>query len=979
MKKIVILTIFLLTTACSKKGSGTPAKLLLLSSAVTSSLVTSGGAIITGKSSAGDSFQMGLQVGSEAADIELSQGDWNFSAITWENENGNGPLTGTNRCALASASVSGEEVVINLNLSTSTCSSPLFSRPANLNGNQFHNLKLMACSNFDGISDEYSSCSTTPFKQGNNLSYRIIFKGRKLPENINLPSLSSGCISSTDLRVSDYSTNYKLPLNDNNNFPFAILAYESLNCNSDEFEAAYVFQNNSAANSDSIIHATAGSGTTSFFFADNYLGSAENTFENSGMLLPFQNFNNRYDDPTSSDSSGGAYQNTRSSFLGIVGSTDLRPYWNLGSKGKTMDISDNSTAFLSIETVNNTDQYNGMNFNFSYSGTECAITTSYTAASRNLTVNYCDQIDSVPTFTNTDDIVNAINNELAASGLGSELIAVGLTAPFAIGVPISSSANIDHGRAVEEVDRRDTGTYGEIAQAYHTYLGALIFKAGYATCSEIPTSGNYTHNLDQGDTVELRFSTGKVPMPEWMISSGTYPYKNVFEKRVALYQEGSITEFYEFNCSGNTLAGFYRAKHDDDNGEHEHSIEAYYDAQTADDLKFEYIVHDKNNEASNLSERKEWIYFQNNNSSNTFELWTVRNYNDIVNSNNQGDIYAAQVTGTNIYTSARNFTQSELLSIPIDFVADTPTKNKYNYDGSFVAATGYDTAPPFAPSTLGMNTLSFSKLIDTVPANMAPMSLQDPRLLSGFGPNVTYQAYTRTMDFFDDWNSRNAGAQGCLVDEAELHDFLQGDATSLYPNSIGYVYAHNQTSAYNMPYNFTSSTSCIGIDWDTNFSAISIQADTIENIDGTPATSQIALEEGTKFNFSIPESVQLSQPFNDVLVTTNESIGGGQNKGSLRLIGNQQHAPLILDPLPSIQSGDTGTITGTVSGVYPGAQINVTSTGVAPPTCNFSSSDYTFFNCTLTGTQATNDILTFSIDNPNLGRTISETVTVVAP
>gem|GEM_PF-4297240 len=981
MKKIIILTVFLLSTACSKKGSGTPAKLLLFSSAVTSSIVTAGGALITGKNSSGDSFQIGLQNANDGVDIELAPGDWEFSAITWQNENGNGLLTGTNRCAYTSANIGGEEVVINLNLNLATCGNPIFSRTENSNGNQFKELKLIACANLNGVVDEYSSCSTNPFKQGNNLSYRILFKGKKLPENVSLPSLSSGCINTTDLTVSDYITNYKLPLNDRNNFPFVIMAYESLNCQSDEFEAGYVFQTDSLKNADSIIHGTAGgTNPVSFFFADNYIGKSGNTFANSSMLPPFQNFTNRYVDPTSSEGGGNAYDNTRNSFIGIVGATNLKPYWRLGSKGKTQ-VFDSSNNILSISTIANTDQYNGMNFDFNYAGTgtECAVSDSYSASSKTLTINYCDKINNTPTYTITDDIVNAINASLSANSLDPDLVVTNNLPGTTISSPITTSVSIDFGRASEEIDRRDTGLYGEIARAYHTYLGALLFKAGYNNCSEIPTTGSYTYFLDENDSVELKFSTGKVPMTEWMASSGTYPYKNIFEKRIALFQEGQMSEFYEFNCSGNTLAGFYRSTHTDDDGSgNEYAVEAYYDAQSADDLKFEYTTFDKNNETSNQSERRQWTYFQNSNASNYFELWTARQFNDITNSNNQGDIYVAKVNNTNIYTSSRNFTTAELQVTPIDFANDTPSKNKYEYDGTFVSGTGHDFAPPYPPSTLAMNTLSFKKLLDAVPLNMAPMTMEDSRILPEHGPNVTYQIFKRTMDFFDDWNTKNISPQGCLTDEVEMHDFLLDQSTSLFPSSINYVYSNSAQSVYDLLPIFTTNGGCTGIEWDSRFSAISIFPDSISNVDGNPPTSFQVLDTGTKFNFATTYTLtatNTTQNFSDTLVSTNEAISSGQNKGSLRLLGDQVYAALVIDPLPVVYD-DALSFSSTVSGVYPGANISITSNGSGPGTCSFTDTAKTIFTCDSDGTQASNDIWTITIDNPSLSRTMSDTLTV---
>lgn len=975
MNKIIFFTLILILSSCSKKETGTPAKLKLLSSAITAGLTTAGGALITGKSSTGDAFQMGLQLGSEATDIELSPGSWEFSAITWENENGHGPMTGTNRCALTSANIEGEEVVVNLNLSPATCADSHFSSSTNLTGNQFNKLRIVACHNFEGVSDSSSTACQNPLNMGSNLSYRIMFKGKNLANNTDLSSLASACISPSVLSTSEYITFNKLPLNSNGNFPFLILAYEDLNCEQDDLEATYLFQGGGLqvggiSESDSLIFSGPSVEQTTFFMADNYVGTANNTFANSGMLPPHQDFNYRYDDPIQSSAGGNSYENTREQFLNIVGPTNMIPQWTLGSKAKATFQTN-----VMVETTNTTSAYNGMMFNVTDGGAECAVSSTLTTSPLAVNITFCAQIDSIPTFPKTEDIVSAINNALTSGGLAGEFTVTNLDPGTTVSSATITTQTLDYGWDPESPWRRDTGKYGEIASALYGHLGAILAKAGYETCSEIPTTGSTTFQINQNDIVEFKFSTGKIPMSEWMDSAGSYPAMNVFEKRVAFVEEGQIKEFYEFNCTGNVLAGFYRSNHID--SQEDYRIEAYWDAQTSTTLKFEYLVFDKRNETGNNYERRQWSYLQNSSDSDYFELWLARNYNNISGANNTGDVYVVKVDGSNVHTSSRNYTAAELSTEPIDFATNTPNTQKYNHDGSIAGATGHSVLPPFeTPSPLAMNNVQFSKLIDTVPNNMAPMSMNDSRLFLGYGPNMTYQAYKRTMNFFDDWNSVNTSI-GCFSTLGTHTLFLLGDNSSLFTDSASYVYANNLESIYNMTPSPLQSNGCSSLDWTSLYSSITIDELSFKNYDGTATLPSLEyLGEGVTFEFSIPRLHNgILDTFSNTLITTNEPVGGGLNGGSLRLFGDQVYAPLA-PSTPLTYTASTGSFSIPVSGIYPGAIVTVTTDGITPPNCTLIQPLNDSVDCTPPGDEVAGDKWTIIYDNSNIGQIMTEFIDI---
>ncbi|ATH08238.1 hypothetical protein BIY24_09830 [Halobacteriovorax marinus] len=981
MKKILFLALLLTLASCSKKGAGTPAKLRLLSSAMTAGLTTAGGAIITGKSSTGEAFQMGLQLGSEATDIELTPGSWEFAAITWENESGNGPMTGTNRCALTTASIEGEEVVVDLNLSPATCSNSFFTKPINVSGDQFNPLVLHACSSLSHVNSFSSQCNPAQFTGGNNLSYRVVFQGRNLATGANLSSLASGCINALgDLTSSFFYTSYKLPINDNGNFPFVILAYEDLNCEADDLEATYLFQSSkhlpTIEQADSLTYEEAGE--THFFFADNYIGHGGNTFANSGMLPPYQSLSSRYDDPTQSGGSGDAFDNTRDVFVNILGTTNLTSPWTLGRRANSPGgIFDGNTTIIDIETINPTSVYNGTQIDFSYGGSTCATSSSHTTAPLSITINYCDNIDAVPTITTTDDIVAEINTALTNAGLTSDFTVTNITPGANIASPIASSVMIDNGQEPESPWKRNTGLYGEIAGAYHGHLGAILHRAGFLTCSEIPTSGSLNYDLGEGDIITFQFSTGKIPMAEWMNSSGTYPAKNIFEKRIAFIEEGVMREFYEFNCSGNILAGFYRSNYID--GGEDHRVEAYWDAQDNDNLIFESIVYDKRNEPGNNYERKEWNFVKNDNIAPMVELWSARNYNDITNSINQGDVYSAKIDSGFIYTSAKHYTLAQLTVDPIDFVTNTDVNTKYGLDGTNAGATGHQINPPNDPSTLAINKLQFPKIMSAIPGNLAPMSLNDPRLFTGFGPNVTYQAYQRTMDFFDYWKNLDFGTnQGCIYDGTGLNEIFLEPSHYIFTGSENLAYSHLGLSMISDIHLYSDADGCTGITWDTNFNMITIDPASIDDIAGGGPLSYSELQPGTTFDFALSGNISgVNYPsWANTLVATNEDLNV-VNNGGMRLVGDQSYTPTMIDAgsVPTVTAGQTADFFMNVINAYPGTTVTTSSTGVSPPSCivNAASGQIT---CTPDGSQVASDVYTITIDNVDLGYTDSVTITI---
>ncbi len=125
MKALILLLPLLALASCTQKNV-TQAKLTVTSQAIiggSNSPLTAGGLAVWGQGPDGQSFGRVL-VGSDQVSLPLTNGNWTFFAMSWENATGK--LSGNSRCGLTNASLTGSAVVLNLSLTQEACALTVF-------------------------------------------------------------------------------------------------------------------------------------------------------------------------------------------------------------------------------------------------------------------------------------------------------------------------------------------------------------------------------------------------------------------------------------------------------------------------------------------------------------------------------------------------------------------------------------------------------------------------------------------------------------------------------------------------------------------------------------------------------------------------------------------------------------------------------------------------------------------------------------
>ncbi|WP_127717493.1 IPT/TIG domain-containing protein [Halobacteriovorax sp. HLS] len=786
----IILFILTLLNSCSAKKKGVTTSLKLFSSAISSTVPIGGGLYIVGKSSTGEHFAVGVQNPSQEVEVDLKPGEWSFGAIAWDGS-GSAPLTGTNRCGKTTASIAGSEVVVNLSLNENNCLDPSFADSTHMNGNQFNTLRLVGCRNLvevDTNSDNTETCSDLPTEQGIGLSYRIVFKGLNSNGDIDLPNLYSACIVNGNISSSDFITNIKLPLQSlGNNFPFAIVAYEDLNCNPEREESIYLFGMTNPPPgkivSDSIALVGPSANQTSLFIADNHIGIGTNPLghpEVAGGIIPkLPNISAAgvFPDPTENTNTGTPYENVTNAYWNVAGTSNLVAPWEVGTKG-ALKANDGSNDIYEIKTTTNTDGYNNFNIINTRSGAgPCSVTSTYNPTTQDLTLTYCDQVPG-PIGTNSAHLVTEINSRLSAESLASYLVATDLFSATVFShtglAATSANKQISNGKNPSPIKRRETGQIGEIAEALAGHIGALISLAGYPTCSSIPNNGQFTFIHKDIEQVTIEFAQPQVPMSIYMNNNGS-PANYTFEKRVLLRFQGVPEAIYEFNCPGssNEFSGYYRSSNID--GGEDYRTELFYETfdPNATTIDFtQYYVH--TDDSSKQYKNRSWTLFKNSNSTSYYELWHARYVHNVTDGTHSADRYFGKVySGAWTEVSSQNFSGLGVIQASSsDWTANpTATQNKYTLAGAFSSSASTPTAPSHEPSMLStMTDLSFQKMIYALPEEMAPMAPQDHRLIPGLSPHLSYMLHKKAIITLDKWSSLNGS--GCASTVAELENFL---------------------------------------------------------------------------------------------------------------------------------------------------------------------------------------------------------------
>ncbi len=237
MKKNLLLLFFVLLflsqfSSCSGKRGTTKANVLVLGAALSNA---SGGVMVYGHNrNTGDYFAEPHTSGAEEKVLELKNGEWSFTAISWQ---GADILEGNTRCAIASATLAGGDIDVAIDLAGENCGEGSFfgSAQSRNQEQQIKSLSFATCAN-DSVLNSGASVSSDCLK-GAARSYQIILPAKAPEGEVELGrGLISQCVDDTTPNTALHDSSVKLPPlgSEEIRVPMVIQAFSGAGCGGEE-------------------------------------------------------------------------------------------------------------------------------------------------------------------------------------------------------------------------------------------------------------------------------------------------------------------------------------------------------------------------------------------------------------------------------------------------------------------------------------------------------------------------------------------------------------------------------------------------------------------------------------------------------------------------------------------------------------------------------------------------------------------------
>lgn len=229
--KSSILCIFaLVISGCGGKKETTNMT-LVLGGVINSIAGQDGGTMIYGRQLSGGNQSFAIKLPFNQ-DLELPNGQWNFSAISWDGDGSGYQLEGTTRCGVNVSELLGGEQSVNLVLSTGGCAAQFFGDDQSKESNfEPKKLQPVSCAKTDS-KDKRINKSDCPNSVAQSFKIELVQKGLG---GQYLPGLSSRCIAETTSASAemDHGANLRIPMFLPTGFDNAIMkltAYEDFSC-----------------------------------------------------------------------------------------------------------------------------------------------------------------------------------------------------------------------------------------------------------------------------------------------------------------------------------------------------------------------------------------------------------------------------------------------------------------------------------------------------------------------------------------------------------------------------------------------------------------------------------------------------------------------------------------------------------------------------------------------------------------------------
>jgi len=313
-----------------------------------------GGLILVGESD-GRYFSTNLTLDDDSSTtLLLPEGNWNFFSMAWD---GDSSFTGTTRCAIAARTYnipndSNANTPVNFNLTKANCANPAFASSTFIDSSsatKIPKLRLVTCSNLDGVSNNTSTCNTPLSKLGSNSFYKISMGGLKsngLPE-LALSPLESACLPSSNFSEAESAINTELRIGamPSRAFGVEVKAFRDSSCNNHEVTYSFPRGLGQGGASSTIYAFSNSQARNSVYLADNYTGFGSSSLSSQ---VPTISCNGGHCIPgaTAAPEIGHLYYGAKTILSRLLGTSDAKDPEDASSDRRYLGAIDQAGFFL---------------------------------------------------------------------------------------------------------------------------------------------------------------------------------------------------------------------------------------------------------------------------------------------------------------------------------------------------------------------------------------------------------------------------------------------------------------------------------------------------------------------------------------------------------------------------------------------------------------------------------------------------------
>lgn len=542
MKTITsLLFILLLMTACGGKKAQTTFS--LNAGALFSGSTPVGGVVILGKSGV-HKFSVGLTAAqANTFSIDLPQGEWNFIAMAWLDQLGEGVMSGKARCGLITQEIQGSDSSVALSLTNESCASDFFGAASikdttSYSGETtFKKINFNSCNNpvgYPGVCDS-SSIEALP---GESVSLKLVIPGYSNFGNTPT-SLESACLNPLVHANGLIQSNLRVPIS-SSPLPVILKGYEKLNCV--DPDPVYALTNNidGLGVVDHLIQ-TITTTDYMFSFADNFVGKTGSPFidaQNSGKIkLPIINCGGTcYNTTNKTVDYSFAKDEARQGVWSLFGTADAKETDQFVASSEALYTMVNGA---SGQVLINTSSVLGSK------GNNIVLTFASAGPSGDTASVVCDSNNKTIDITATDDVTPAVvSTAINANCTG--FLTSSTVNPASGGLFPPGTFNFSGGfDSFNGQGRREHGSVNDIKHILFGAVGAILYVNNIQTWTQLCSAfGSYSYQLPNDSVIiTLSSPTASAQHPNFSANPAS-----TFERKLLININGQNEEALFFNC-----------------------------------------------------------------------------------------------------------------------------------------------------------------------------------------------------------------------------------------------------------------------------------------------------------------------------------------------------------------------------------------------------------------------------------------------